>query len=87
MNKTDTQHIILNKSNLDFLDDINLDLDHIESLNGLTNEITESLNDITLANQYYALSHSIDFLLQDINLKLERLYTLLSEETYNTTND
>lgn len=71
----------------DLLDDINLDLDHLESLNGLTHEITEQITDVTLANQYYALSHSIDLLLQCINQKVSRVYSLISEEQKLVKND
>lgn len=63
------------------LDDIMLDTDRIESLNGIFSEVADDIvsKDNYLATRLYSASYCSDTIIKSINEKLERLYKIASD--------
>lgn len=63
------------------LDDVMLDTDRIESLNGIFSEIADNIvsKDNYLATRIYSVSYCSDLLVKSINEKLNKLYKLASD--------
>lgn len=63
------------------LDDIMLDTDRIESLNGIFSEIADDIvgKDNYLATRLYSVSYCSDLLVKSINEKIDKLYKLASD--------
>ena len=63
------------------LDDIMLDTERIESLNGIFNEVADDIvsKDKYLATRLYSVSYCSDLLVKSINEKIDKLYKLASD--------
>lgn len=74
-----------NQNKREILDDILLDTDRVESLNGLISEIADKLasSECYIATQLYSLSYCSDLLIKSINEKINTLYPNLFNESDN----
>ena len=63
------------------LDDVMLDTDRIESLNGIFSEVADDIvsKDNYLATRLYSVSYCSDLLVKSINEKMNNLYKLVSD--------
>lgn len=71
----------------DKLDEINLNTDHIESLNNIMFDLIDRVQDTDLASKFYALNHSIDSLLKETNQKTQVTFMLLANVKEKLIND
>ena len=63
------------------LDDVMLDTDRRESLNGIFSEVADDIvsKDNYLATRLYSVSYCSDLLVKSINEKMNKLYKLVSD--------
>ena len=63
------------------LDDVMLDTDRIESLNGIFSEVADDIvsKDNYLETRLYSVSYCSDLLVKSINEKMNKLYKLVSD--------
>ena len=63
----------------DKLDDVLLDIDRIESLNGLLNRVADDMDNTNQANKVYSLSYANDMLLKSMQDKIDTVYKIIND--------
>lgn len=63
----------------DKLDNVLLDIDRIESLNGLLNRVAEDMDNTNQANKVYSLSYANDMLLKSMQDKIDTVYKIIND--------
>lgn len=63
----------------DKLDDVLLDIDRIESLNGLLNRVADDMDNTNQANRVYSLSYANDMLLKSMQDKIDTVYKIIND--------
>ena len=65
----------------DQLDEVLLDIDRIESLNGLLNRVADDMDNTNQANKVYSLSYANDMLLKSMQDKIDTVYKIINDLT------
>lgn len=63
----------------DQLDNILVDIDRIESLNGLLNRVADDMDNTNQANKVYSLSYANDMLLKSMQDKIDTVYKIIND--------
>lgn len=63
----------------DKLADVLLDIDRIESLNGLLNRVADDMDNTNQANRVYSLSYANDMLLKSMQDKIDTVYKIIND--------
>lgn len=63
----------------DKLDDVLLDIDRIESLNGLLNRVADDMDNTNQANRVYSLSYANDMILKSMQDKIDTVYKIIND--------
>ena len=61
------------------LDDVLLDIDRVESLNGLFNKLADDMDNTNQANRIYSLSYANDMLLKSMQDKIDTVYKIIND--------